>query len=358
MAVRVMIMAGGTGGHVFPALAVAEVLRNQGCQVDWLGVPESFESRTVPKYGFPIHWIKARRFRGQGKKAILMAPVYLTLAMWQAAKVLRSVKPDVVLGMGGFVTAPGGVVTRLMGLPLVIHEQNAVPGMSNRWLGKIASSVLQAFPGSFAEKYRAKLIGNPVRENIINLPSPEERFNDREGCKLLVIGGSLGALVLNETVPDAIAVMEKETRPEVWHQAGKGKLEMALAAYEKAGVKAKVSEFVDDMDAAYQWADLIICRAGALTVAELAAVGLPAILVPYPHAVDDHQTKNASHLQVAGAGVIIPQSELTAKYLAEILEPIVSSAETRLAMAKKGKKLAKPHAAEDVANECLRMVAA
>lgn len=350
-----MVMAGGTGGHVFPALAVAESLRDQGCDVSWLGVPGSFEARVIPQYGFPINWISARRLRGQGWKQLLMAPVSLLVAMWQSFKVIRQVKPDVVLGMGGFVTAPGGFVSRLLGLPLVIHEQNAIPGMTNRWLARIASRVLQAFPDSFPATRNAQVTGNPVRKTLIHVAEPEQRLLERSGCRLLIIGGSLGAQALNEIVPEAAALLDEGLCSEIVHQAGRGKAYATEAIYQRLGVNAEVKEFIDDMASAYGWADVIICRAGALTVTELTAIGVAAILVPYPFAVDDHQSKNAEQLQNVGAGIVIQQDELNAQSLAATLKPLCASADKRLEMAESGRALAKPDAADVVADICLKL---
>jgi len=351
-----MIMAGGTGGHVFPALAVAEYLRDMGCDVSWLGVPDSFEARVVPKNGFKIDWIEARRLRGQGIKQLVSAPFALTMAMWQAWKILRRNKPDVILGMGGFVTAPGGFVSWLMRLPLVVHEQNAVPGMSNKFLSKIAKRVLQAFPNSFPIDMNVEVTGNPIRSDITKLATPAVRFQDRTSCRVLIVGGSLGAKALNEIVPNAI--LKLKTKVEVRHQAGRGKFDETFAEYKAINVDANVVEFVDDMAEAYAWADVIICRAGALTVTELTMVGLPAILVPYPHAVDDHQTKNAEFLVSENAAIMIQQKNMTADTLAEILEPICASKEIRLAMAEAGRKLAMPDSASVVGDVCLSVVPA
>lgn len=358
MAARVMVMAGGTGGHVFPALAVAEELRRRGCEVTWLGAPDSFEARVVPQHGFAIDWVDAFRLRGQGKGGLLLAPFKMLRAMGQAWRAIRRSRPQVLLGMGGFVTGPGGLVARLLRLPLVIHEQNAIPGMTNQWLARIAVRVLEAFPGSFPTERGAVTLGNPVRREIADLDAPERRFEDRLGpCRVLVIGGSLGATALNAILPEALALLAPEHRPRVRHQAGRGKLDTARKAYAEAGVEAEVSEFLDDMAAAYAWADLVVCRSGALTVTELAAAGVGSILVPFPHAVDDHQTHNARFLSEPGAGVLIQQRELDEARLAGLLAELCADRPRLLNMARVARRLAKPDATERVADICEQVAA-
>jgi UDP-N-acetylglucosamine--N-acetylmuramyl-(pentapeptide) pyrophosphoryl-undecaprenol N-acetylglucosamine transferase len=358
MAARVMIMAGGTGGHVFPALAVARALRERGCEVSWLGSPDSFESRLVPQHGFPLDTIAVHRLRGQGVRGLLFAPFRLLRALCQAARVLRRRRPQVVLGMGGFVAGPGGLVSRLLRIPLVIHEQNTLPGLTNRWLARIATRVLQAFPGTFPESDRVRTCGNPVRREIAELPPPEARMapSGEAPLRLLVMGGSLGAQALNETVPRALALLDEARRPQVCHQTGRGKLEATLAAYHEAEVEAQVVEFIADMPLALADAELVICRAGALTVSELAAAGLAAVLVPYPHAVDDHQTHNARYLSEAGAAVLLPQTELNPERLAALLGEL-SDRERLLAMARRARERAMPRAVECVLENCLEVVA-
>ena len=353
MGERVMIMAGGTGGHVFPALAVAENLRARGMDVFWLGTRNSFEARVVPESGFPMEWIDVQGLRGTGMKRWLAAPFKLGVAMVQALMVLVRKRPNVVLGMGGFVTGPGGVMARLLGIPLIIHEQNAIPGMTNQWLSRIANQVLEAFPGSFKAERQACVMGNPVRPEIAALPAPAERMAGREGpLRLLVLGGSLGAQILNETVPDALAKLATDLRPLVRHQAGRDKDEAALAAYMSAGVEANVQPFVVDMAEAYGWADLVICRSGALTVSELAAVGVAAVLVPFPHAVDDHQTHNAAFLSDQGAARLMPQSELDVDSLSACLNELLSDRAQLRRMAEKGRALAQPESTQRVADVC------
>jgi UDP-N-acetylglucosamine--N-acetylmuramyl-(pentapeptide) pyrophosphoryl-undecaprenol N-acetylglucosamine transferase len=358
MAARVMVMAGGTGGHVFPALAVAQQLRSQGWEVTWLGTPDSFEARTVPQYGFPIDWVQSFRLRGQGLLSRLLAPFRLLRAMLQAWRVLRLRRPQVVLGMGGFVTGPGGLVSRLARIPLVIHEQNTIPGLTNRYLARIAQRVLEAFPGAFPASVGAEAVGNPVRAEISGLPAPAERFAGRRGaCRLLVLGGSLGAEALNRVVPQALAMLPAERRYEVLHQAGRDKSDAAQAAYRAAGVDARVTDFLNDMAEAYGWADLVLCRAGALTISELTSAGVAAILVPFPHAVDDHQTRNARFLSDAGAARLLPQGQLDPEALATLLGEFCQDRPGLLAMAETARGLAKPAATERVAAVCAEVLA-
>ena len=349
-------MAGGTGGHVFPALAVAHELAARGWQVSWLGTPDSFESRVVPSQGFELDTIAAHRLRGQGLVQALLAPLYLVRAMLQAWQVLRRRRPQVVLGMGGFVTGPGGLVSRVLRLPLVIHEQNAIPGLTNRWLARIATRVLEAFPGSFPMAVRAQATGNPVRNDIASLPQPMAIETDRP-LHLLVMGGSLGAQALNETLPGALAEIVAPQRPQVRHQAGRGKAESTRAAYQAHAVNAEVSEFVDDMAAAYRWADLVICRAGALTIAELMAAGRAAVLVPYPFAVDDHQTVNARFLTDKGAARLLPQSELTTERLAALLRGLLGDRAELHALGQAAHRLARRDATRRVADVCEEVLA-
>ena len=353
-----MVMAGGTGGHVFPALAVAQELRRRGCEVSWLGTPQSFEARIVPQYGFPMDWVDAYRLRGQGLAGKLLAPFRLLRAMLQAWQVLRRRQPQVVLGMGGFVTGPGGLVSRMQRRPLVIHEQNAIPGLTNQWLARIATRVLEAFPGSFAPARQAQVTGNPVRHEIASLPSPRERCAARQGpCRLLVLGGSLGAAALNEKVPEALSLLAADERPAVRHQAGRDKADATRRTYAAAAVEAEVSDFLHDMAEAYGWADLVVCRAGALTVCELAAAGVGAVLIPFPHAVDDHQTRNARYLVDAGAGHLLQQSALTAAGLADLLRRLCNDRAGLLTMAEAARELARPDAAVRVADVCIEVAA-
>lgn len=347
----VLIMAGGTGGHVFPALAVADELRARGVPVVWLGTRAGLEARVVPGAGIPVEWISVAGLRGKGVLRLLKAPFMLVRACWQAGRVLRRVRPRVVLGMGGFVTGPGGMMAWLSGRGLCIHEQNAVAGLTNRLLARIAHRVLEAFPGSLPG---AELTGNPVRTAIAALPAPQQRFADREGAlRLLVLGGSQGARTLNRVVPETLAALAGQGAFEVWHQTGAAHLEAARREYQTRGVAARVEPFIEDMASAYGWADVVVCRAGALTVAELAAAGVGAVLVPYPYAVDDHQTRNARYLVDAGAAVLVPEPELDAARLAAVLGGWDRG---RLAdMAGRARALARPDAARRVAEACLAL---
>ena len=350
----VLIMAGGTGGHVFPALAVAKVLRDRGVAVVWLGVPGSMESRLVPANGFPIEWVRVAGIRGKGIKAWLLAPVRVVKAVAQSLSVLRRVRPRSVLGAGGYVSGPVGIAAWLLRVPLLIHEQNAVAGMTNRWLARLASQVLEAFPGSFGPKIHARAIGNPVRADIAALAAPRVRFADREGrSRLLVFGGSQGALRLNSVVPQALARLGVEIRPQVRHQTGERGLEAARAAYADARVEADVLPFIDDMAAAYAWADLAVCRAGAMTIAELQAAGLGAVFIPLPVATDDHQTKNAEVMVRSGAARLIQERDLTPERLGEALSELAADRARLLKMAEATRGSRVTDAAAQLADLCI-----
>ena len=356
---RVLIMAGGTGGHVYPALAVAAALRERGHSVSWLGTAAGLEARLVPEAGIELDTIHVAGLRGKGPLGWLLAPVRVLRASFEAVRILRRRRPDVVLGLGGFASGPGGLAAWLLRRPLLIHEQNAAPGLTNRLLAHLAARVLEAFPGTFAESVAAEATGNPVREAIRRLPPPAERFAGREGpLRLLVFGGSQGAQALNEAVPAALAALPEGARPRVHHQSGPRHLEATDAAYRAAGVEAEVAPYVEDMAAAYAWADLVLCRAGALTVSELAAAGVPAVLVPFPYAVDDHQTRNALYLVDAGAARLLPQDEMSPERLAAVLEELLGGARPGLlAMAEAARGRARPEATERVVAHCLEMPA-
>ncbi len=352
----VMIMAGGTGGHVFPGLAVASVLRERGLPVVWLGTRDGLESRLVPEAGLPMEFLEIQGLRGKGLTGWLLAPVRLTRAVWQAIGVLRRHRPRAVLGMGGYAAGPGGIAAWLLRRPLVLHEQNAVAGMTNRVLSRFARRVLCGFPTDFPGNVLARVVGNPVREAIHDLQEPEVRYAGRSGrLRLLVVGGSLGAQVLNERVPAAVAMLPEEQRPEIRHQAGERTLQIAEDHYRRAGVEAEITPFIGDMAEAYAWADLVVCRAGALTVSELAAVGVAACLVPLPQAVDDHQTANARFLSDRQAAVLLPQGELSPRRLAGLLEDYTTHRDSLRLMAERARELASPRAAEDVADSCLEV---
>lgn len=354
MGAPVLILAGGTGGHVFPALAVAIALREQNESVVWLGTRRGLEARVAPAAGFPVEWVRVRGVRRKGLLAWIVAPVQLTLALWDALRIVWRCRPKVVLGMGGYVSGPGGLAAWLLRRPLIIHEQNAVAGLTNRLLALLAREVLIAFPGSFSESPKARLTGIPVRDAIMGLPDPAERLGGRGApMRLLVIGGSQGAQALNEAVPAAVACLPSAERPAVWHQAGEATLGVARAAYAQAGIKARIEPFIDDMAAAYAWADLVVARSGALTVAELAAAGVGAILVPYPAAVDDHQTRNGEYLANAGAAVLMPQAALTPERLAAEIGAHVRDPALRLERARRARRLAWPRATSEMVSACL-----
>lgn len=347
----VLIMAGGTGGHVFPALAVARELLQSGVPVVWLGTRKGLEARVIPETGIPMQWVQVSGLRGKGIAKLLAAPFMLALALWQALIVLLRIRPGVVLGMGGFVTGPGGLMARLLRRPLLVHEQNSIAGMTNRWLARIATQVMEAFPGALPGAIHT---GNPVRADIADLPPPGERFAGRSGrVRLLVLGGSLGAQVLNETVPKALAQLDEASRPEVMHQSGTRTHVTAVEAYRSSGIDVQLKPFIEDMASAYAWADIVICRAGALTVAELAAAGIGSVLVPYPHAVDDHQTGNARFLENADAAILLPQDRLEPARLAELLRGLVTRRERLLEMAQAARRLAMPDAARRVSALCM-----
>ena len=353
MSARVLIIAGGTGGHVFPALAVAEVLRAQGFEVLWMGTRAGLEAEVVPKAGIPISFIAISGLRGKGWISWLLAPYKLSIAFFQSLLLITKLKPALVLGMGGFVSGPGGFSAWLLDKPLIIHEQNAVPGLTNRLLARLATKVLEGFPGSFPAERQAVHTGNPVRAAIAALPAPHQRLRERSGpLRLLVLGGSLGAQALNELVPKSLQGLRSEQRPEVWHQTGTRNSQAAEYLYRQSAIHARLSPFIEDMAAAYAWADLVLCRAGALTIAELACAGVASILVPYPHAADNHQTYNARYLADAGAAILVPQVQLTPSYLAQLLARFHKSPDRLLDMAEAARDRALPDAASKVAALC------
>ncbi|MDR0996447.1 MAG: undecaprenyldiphospho-muramoylpentapeptide beta-N-acetylglucosaminyltransferase [Zoogloeaceae bacterium] len=347
-----LIMAGGTGGHIFPALAVAHELTRRHWRAVWVGQPESMEARLVPEHGFAFLPIVFPPLRGKGIARKLGLPLNLLRALSSARRILQEAEPDLVVGFGGYVSFPCGAMARLSGIPLVLHEQNAIAGLANRALAPLAKKVLTGFPEVFRQ---GRWVGNPVRPTIAALPDPETRFAGRQGrLRLLVLGGSLGAQALNEVVPKGIALMGEACRPHIRHQAGQKHLESLKANYAAAGVEAECLPFIDDMAEAYGWADLVICRAGALTLAELAAAGVASVLVPFPFAVDDHQTANARFLAQAGGAILLPQAELTPESIA-----LIGKYPRRqlLEMGKKARELARPDAASAVADICAEVVA-
>ena len=343
-----LIMAGGTGGHIFPGLAVAQALRDKGWRVHWLGSPDSMESRLVPPRGFALELIDFGGVRGKGLKTLFLLPLRLLKAFAQAFAVVGRVKPDVLVGLGGYITFPGGMMGVLRGRPLVLHEQNSVAGMANKVLSGIADRVFTAFPKVMK---KAEWVGNPLRAEFLRQPVPAERFAGRSGpLRLLVVGGSLGAKALNDTVPQALALLPASERPVVIHQSGEKQIDALRANYAAAGVEAQLTPFIDDTAAAFAEADLIVCRAGASTVTEIAAVGAAALFVPFPHAVDDHQTTNARFLVEAGGAWLVPQPEFTPQSLAERLQ--VVNREQLTAMASKAKQMEKTQAVAAVVAAC------
>jgi UDP-N-acetylglucosamine--N-acetylmuramyl-(pentapeptide) pyrophosphoryl-undecaprenol N-acetylglucosamine transferase len=349
----ILIMAGGTGGHVFPGLAVADEMRGRGWNVVWMGAKGGLEARLVPARGYPVEWIRAAALRGKGLAAKLLLPLSLLVGFWQSARAIFRLRPDVVLSMGGYVAFPGGMMASLLARPLAVHEQNAIPGLANRVLAGLADKTMVAFPGALA---RAEWTGNPVRAEISALAEPAARYAGRSGpLRLLIVGGSLGAQALNEAVPKALALMAPAERPSVVHQSGEKNLEFLRNAYAKENLRAELLAFIDDMARAYAEADLVICRAGAMTVAELSAAGMASVLVPFPHAVDDHQTANARFLADTGAAILLPQRELSPETLSALLRSL--SREKLLEMAGKARALGKPEAARIVADRCAELAA-
>lgn len=351
----VLIMAGGTGGHIFPALAAARVLRERGFEPVWLGTRQGLEAKLVPPAQIEIEWISMTGLRGKGALSWVGAPFKMARAIWQSLQVMRRRKPAVVLGAGGFVAGPGGVAAWLTRRPLVIHEQNAVAGMTNRALARLSKRVLQAFPNAFPAGVNAEQVGNPVRREIAGLAVPAERYAQRRGpLRLLVVGGSQGAARLNAVVPAALASLDASLRPQVIHQAGERNLIQARELYAKHGVQGEVRAFIDDMAEAYDWADVVVCRSGALTVSELAAAGLPAIFVPFPAAVDDHQTLNADFLVQAQAALLIQERDLTPAVLAQQLQSLLSGGREQLAaMAARARAVAIVDADVRLADACV-----
>lgn len=347
-----LIMAGGTGGHVFPGLAVADELKNRGWIIEWLGTAERMEAELVPRHGYTIHFIDVQGVRGNGLLRKLAAPIKILKAIFQAVRILRQQEVDLVIGMGGFASGPGAIAARMLGLPVVLHEQNAIAGMTNRYVAKFASRVMQAFSGALPQ---GQTVGNPVRQELLGLPAPQPLLE--RPLKLLVVGGSLGAKVLNQTVPLAVAELTKSMDVEVWHQAGKNSGKEVLKAYQELNLTPyHADDFIHEMAEAYSWADLVLCRAGALTVSELAAIGRASILVPLPHAVDDHQTANAKVLVNAKAGVLLPQAEFTPESLANEIKRLTKDPEQIVKMAQNAEHVAITDAAQQVASVCETLI--
>jgi len=351
MSRTLLIMAGGTGGHIMPGLAVAEQARAAGWSIAWMGSRGGMEERLVPQHGFRMAWIRARPLRGKGPLATLLTPGHLLYAFWQSARELFRIRPDVVLGMGGYVAFPGGLMASLFKRPLAVHEQNAIAGLANRVLAGVADRTMVAFPDALKN---AEWTGNPVRAEVAALAPPAQRFAGRSGpLRLLIVGGSLGAQVFNDCVPRALALLPEAERPQVVHQSGERHIEALRANYAAAGVSGELVPFIEDMARRYAESDLVLCRAGAMTVAELCAGGVPGVLVPFPHAVDDHQTANARFLADRGAALLWPQADLTPERLAALLRSLDRA--RLLAMAEKARALGKPDAARVVAERCMEL---
>ncbi len=346
-----LMMAGGTGGHIFPGLAVAEELRTRGWRVHWLGAPASMEEQLVPPRGFAFEAVEFGGVRGKGLKTLLFLPLRLLRAFGQSIAVIRRVRPDVLVAFGGYITFPGGMMGVALNKPLVLHEQNSVAGMANKVLAGVADRVFTAFPEVLPKARQVKWVGNPLRGALTQIPEPTKRFSGRSGpLKVLVVGGSLGAKALNDVVPQALAMIEPAQRPVVTHQSGAKQIEELRAAYQSAGVEATLVPFIDDMASAYAEADLVICRAGATTVSEIAAIGVAAVFVPFPHAVDDHQTTNAKFLTDQGAGWLIQQRDLTAQALADLLRS--TDRTTLLDIAEKSRLMRKTNAVQEIVDAC------
>jgi UDP-N-acetylglucosamine--N-acetylmuramyl-(pentapeptide) pyrophosphoryl-undecaprenol N-acetylglucosamine transferase len=347
----ILIMAGGTGGHVFPGLAVADEMRRRGWNVVWMGARGGLEARLVPARGYPVEWIRAAALRGKGLVAKLVLPLNLLVGFWQSARAILRIRPAVVLSMGGYVAFPGGMMASLLARPLAVHEQNSIAGLANRVLAGVADKTMVAFPGALAH---AEWTGNPVRAEISGITEPIARYGARNGpLRLLIVGGSLGAQALNEVLPKALALLSEDVRPSVLHQAGERNLAELKSNYQSCGVRGELVAFIEDMARAYAEADLVICRAGAMTIAELSAAGMASVLVPFPHAVDDHQTANARFLAEQGAAILLPQRELSPETLCTLLR---SLDRRKLAeMAGKARALGKPEATRIVAERCMAL---
>lgn len=355
----VLIMAGGTGGHIFPGLAVADQLLHQGVTVRWLGARGGMECQKVPEAGIPLDVVDISGLRGKGLGRWILMPWKLLRAVIQAFRLLGDNKPVCAVSFGGYAAGPGGLAARLRGVPLLVHEQNRVPGLTNRVLARLARNILQAFPGTWPESLHPVSCGNPVRRAVVELASPAIRMADRKGAlRILVTGGSQGARALNLLVPEALSMLPSDFTVEVRHQAGKGRAEETSKAYGDIKAGVDVTEFIVDMAAAFEWADLVICRSGALTVSELAAAGVASVLVPFPYAVDDHQTRNAEYLVEAGAAVLMPESETNAQSLAAVLEELLNNRKKLLEMANRARGVSVPDSAERVANLCMEYLAA
>lgn len=353
---KILIIAGGTGGHVMPALAIACELMSQGIKVHWMGTQAGIETKLISPYDIPMHYIQINHFRGKGILGLIKAPIYILKAIVQSVKIIRTIKPQGVLSMGGYVSGPGSIAAWLCRCPLIIHEQNAVPGLTNRLLAPIASLIMTGFPKLFTQHaHKTKYTGNPVRLSILNLSAKtNNHLHLVRPLRLLILGGSLGAGILNEIIPQALSDVQLSIAPEVWHQTGEKQVEQTREAYKKRGITANVDSFIENMAHAYAWADCVICRSGALTIAELAAAGLASILVPFPAAADDHQTENAKYLTQHSAAILVPQSQLTISYMSGLLTELLEDSNKLRAMGMQAKSLAKPDATQDVVQYLLK----
>jgi len=355
----ILIMAGGTGGHVFPALAIAQLLQENNIKVEWLGTSLGIEAQVVPRANIPLHYLTVSGLRGKGVLKIITAPFQLLRAMWQSWRILRQVKPDAVIGMGGYVSGPGGLVALLTRTPLMIHEQNTIKGLTNRILSYFATRVMSAFPDTFSPRVKPLVTGNPVRADISQVPLPEHRFAARKGpLQVLVLGGSQGAQFINQLMVDVSSILASRQLITIWHQTGDKYFQETEQKYQDAKITGRFSPFIADMAAAYAWADIVICRAGALTIAELSAVGVGSCLIPYPFAVDDHQTHNARYLSDADAAFLFPQSELTTEILVDLLCQLAADRPRLLAMANAARALGHPQASEQVVSICREICSA
>lgn len=350
-----LVMAGGTGGHIFPGLAVADELKAKGWNIHWLGTADKMEAKIVPEHGYDISFINISGLRHKGILSLLTMPFKLLQSLLQARKVFKKIKPDVVLGMGGYASAPGGLTAWLSNIPLIVHEQNAAAGLSNKLLAKVANKVCCAFPNAFTEKVNAEVVGNPLRASI-GCQTLEQENTESISKNILVVGGSLGAQVLNEAVPESFKqLVAVDDSYAIWHQTGAGKQAQVISAYDESDIasrKVNVTEFISNMAEAYHWADIVICRAGALTVSELAMAGTPAIFVPLPHAVDDHQTKNALYLVNSGAAKLLPQKKLNPESLGNLITELFNEEQTLKSMAKAALDSANSDASQKVAKLC------
>ncbi len=353
----ILIMAGGTGGHIYPALAVANCLRERDIPTLWLGTKTGLEAKIVPENGLKLVTINISGLRGKGMLRWITAPFSIFIAVVQSICVLGQYKPAAVLGMGGFASGPGGIAAWLMRIPLCVHEQNAVAGLTNRLLAPFASIVMEAFPDTFSSSINANMTGNPVRKEIIEIARPQERFQNRtDGClRILVVGGSLGARVLNEVVPEALSILDEDVNIQVKHQTGNRNLQSTKALYQSLNISVEPQAYIDDMAAAYEWADLVLCRAGAMTVAEISAVGIAAIFVPYPYAVDDHQSANALYLTAKGAAILIQETELNGQVLAKLFRDFSLNRDGLLKMANTSRSLSRPTATDHVVDFCMEV---